>query len=160
MLVGRDHRHWSICPNRGPRPALASLGQQTLARAQGGESGGENLECRQPPAVARLVNRRFETRRFDHVPNTSQWSRHRSGAGFQHSARRAKNELGGTTPSPAFETSCRGVVDTSVCISSCSQTDDWIFFAGRVRWIWLRGKGNKSFRFMWICARHRVWTQV
>ena len=48
----------------------------------------------------------------------------------------------------------------SVCRSSFSQTHDWEVYAGRVRWIWLSGKGNKSFGFAWICARHEFWNQV
>ena len=93
MLVGRDRsfRNWSAYQDRNQRwvslheSALASMGQQALARTQ----GRKNLECRLPCSNKHVqdCNRHFGTQRHDHVPDASQWSQHRSGARFQNSAR-------------------------------------------------------------------------
>ena len=44
------------------------------------------------PCISKIVQdgNRFGNQRHDHVPNTSQWSKHRSAAGFQNSAKGAK----------------------------------------------------------------------
>ena len=77
--------------------------QRALAPAKDRKSGRDHLEFRLPcrSKMVQDCNRRFGTHRFDHVPNTSQWSWHRSGAGIQHSARSAKHQVGGTTLSLA-----------------------------------------------------------
>ena len=70
---------------RGPRwvgrhgPAVASLGQQAPAPAQGGKSGREDLELRLPCSSKDVQdsNRLFGTQRHDHVRITSQWGQHR-----------------------------------------------------------------------------------
>ena len=78
------------------------MGQHALAPAKVWKSGGNRLEFRSPcrSKVVPDSNRRFATQRVDLVPNTLQESQHRSGAGFQHSVRSAKNEVNGTTLLP------------------------------------------------------------
>ena len=105
----------------GPHgPALASMGQQALARTQGRESGGENLELRLPCGsnIVHDGKRRFGTQRHDHVPNTSLRSHHQLNAGFQNSARNAETRLvaplsllSASTQSGNTRVSCRGGVD-------------------------------------------------
>ena len=104
LLVDRDCscRNWSVYQDSGPRwvgphgPALASIGQQAPAPAQGGESGGGNLEFRLlcSSKDAQDSNGRFGTPRLDHVPNTSQRGQHRSVARFQDSEK-FKHEVSG-----------------------------------------------------------------
>ena len=100
LLVGRDHsiRNWSVHQDRGPRwvgphgPALVSMGQQALAPAEGWKSGRADLEFRLPCSTKHVLhsNRFSAIHRLDHVPNTSQWSQHRSGAQVQNFARNPK----------------------------------------------------------------------
>ena len=99
MLVGRDRsfRHWSIYQDKRPRwvgpcgSAVASMGQQSLSPAEVWKYGRSDVECRLPCSskIVQDGNRRFGTQRHDHVPNMSQWSQHRSGAGVQSSAKGA-----------------------------------------------------------------------
>ena len=94
MSVGRNrsYRNWCVYQDRSPRgtgphgPTLASAGQQAPAPTQRGESGRENLDY---PAAAKLFTMATDAL-HDHVPNTSQKSRHRSGTRFQNSARSPK----------------------------------------------------------------------
>ena len=68
------------------------MGQQALAQAEVWKCGRDQLEFR-ISCSSKIVpdsDRRIGTQRVGHVPSTSHGSRHRSGAGCQHSARSAK----------------------------------------------------------------------
>ena len=138
---GRSFRNWSMHQDRSPRwvgphgPALASMGQR--APVEVWKSGGADLEFRLPCSSSDVedCNRLFGIQRHDHVLNTSQWNRYRSGAGFQNFPKSAKKEVSGersavsqdmtnavawrptaTLPRPLrskLETraTCRGIVD-------------------------------------------------
>ena len=103
-----------------------------------------------------------------HIPNTTQWSQHRSSVGFhQNSARSAKKpgQWHHFSPSPApkqvgnSRATCRGVTDKKR-FKVQSFTHDKKVYDRRVRWIWLPDKSDKSFGFAWLCARYEMWSQV
>ena len=91
VLVDRDRsfRNWSVYQNWNPRwvsphgLSLAPMGQQTLARTQ-----GENPE--EKIWNFDYLAAKMSKTATDIVPNTPQWSQHRSGDQFQNSARSAK----------------------------------------------------------------------
>ena len=52
----------------------------------------DNLELPCSIKIVQDSNGRFETQRHDHVPHTSQWNQHRSGAGFSELGKRCRTE--------------------------------------------------------------------
>ena len=103
VLVAASETGVTTIRGRSPRwvspygKALASMGQKALAPAEVWKCGRADLVFRLPCSskIVQDGNQRFGTQRHDPVPNTSQWSQHRSGPGFQNFAKSAKNEVSG-----------------------------------------------------------------
>ena len=104
LLVCRDRsiRNWSVHQDRSPRwvnlhgPALASMGHQALAPAQGCGSGSADRECRLLCSSKHVQHSHgfSGTQRHDHAPNTSQRSQHQSGARGSELCKKFKNTTG------------------------------------------------------------------
>ena len=173
MLVGRDRslRNGSIHQNRSPRWVgprgleLVSVGQQALAPAKVWKSGRDRLEVRLPcrSKIVQDSNQRFGTQRLAHVPNTPQWSQHRSGTRFQHSARSATTRsVAPLTPSRTpkqignTRAACRGVVDQASADPAVRKRmtgKSMIDVFGESGFV---AKAANHSGLPWLCARHEV----
>ena len=95
MLVGRDRSFQT-----GVRDGSVLMDQpwqwvnKLLLRLQVRDSG-KKTEISCSIKIVQDCKQGFGTQRHDHVPHTSQWIQHRSGAGFRNFARSAINEVCG-----------------------------------------------------------------
>ena len=77
-------RHLESATGRSSRSNAGFKGQQALAPAEAWKSGRADLEFRLHCSGEKVETRLSGTQRHDHVPNTSQWGQHRSGARFRN----------------------------------------------------------------------------
>ena len=99
-MFGRDrsHRKLRCLPRLGSATGLSSWtsagfnGSTSSCPAEVWTYGKADVEFQLPCSsnILQDGNRRFGTLRHDHVPNTSQWSQHRSGAGFPELGKKKK----------------------------------------------------------------------